>query len=261
MIMKRPVQVAKEMRKLSLPFQRQLNSYAIAAAAAGVSVLSLAESSEAKIVYTPTHHVISDGRSYRLDFAGDGKTDLTLRNKHISNCTTDGCTTWQSLAVNLAGSNQVVYNVFGAVAMKAGMRIGPGDAFAGGPQVLAFGKSSFGGSWINVRNRYLGVKFKIKGRYHYGWARLTVTVAPPITITATLTGYAYETIVNKAITAGQTKGSDDSAPEETSASLAAPSPEPATLGALALGAPGFAIWRREVGGGSSTNNVAFVRQI
>jgi hypothetical protein len=243
--MKRPVPRAKKARKLSLPYQQQLHSYAIAAAAAGVSVLSLAGSSEAKIVYTPAHRVISDGRSYKLDFAGDGRTDLTLQNKHISNCTTDGCTTWQSLAVNLPGSNQVVYNVFGAVAMKAGMRIGPVDPFAGGPQVLVFGNGSFGGSWVNVKNRYLGVKFKIKGKYHYGWARLSVSVGRPITITATLTGYAYETIANKPLNAGQTKGPDNAGIDEPSVSRATPSVGPATLGSLALGAPGLSIWRRE----------------
>jgi hypothetical protein len=234
-----------------MPYQQQLNSYAVAATAAGVSLLALAGTSEAKIVYTSTHHVISDGRSYRLDFAGNGRTDLTIQNKHYSSCTTEGnCNTWQSLAVNMPGSNQVVYNVFGAVAMKPGMRIGPRYGFAGGHQNMVFGNNSFGGSWINVKNRYLGVKFKIKGKYHYGWARLSVTVARPITIRAVLTGYAYETVADKSINAGQTKGPADATIEEPNASLRVPSPKPATLGTLALGAPGLAIWRREdlVGG-------------
>jgi hypothetical protein len=249
--MRRPVQRAEEARKPSRPYPQQLNSYAIAAAAAGVSMLALSGQSGAKIVYTSTHRVISDGRSYRLDFNGDGKADLTIQNKHFSSCTTDGgCSTWQSLAANMPGSNQVVYNVFGAVAMKPGMRIGPKDAFAGVHQVMAFGNNSFGGSWINVKNRYLGVKFTIKGRYHYGWARLSVSVERPITIIANLTGYAYETIANKPINAGQTKGPDNTTIEDPNASLTAPSPKPATLGTLALGAPGLSIWRREelVGG-------------
>jgi uncharacterized repeat protein (TIGR03803 family) len=76
---------------------------------------------------------------------------------------------------------------------------------------------------VNVKNRYLGVMFKIKGKIHYGWARLSVQVQFPLTITATLTGYAYETIPNKAIIAGKTKGPEDSAEQ------------PATLGRLALG--------------------------
>ena len=59
---------------------------------------------------------------------------------------------------------------------------------------------------------------------------------------AILTGYAYETIPGRAIIAGKTKGRDDAEP---TASLNKRIPEPATLGALALGAPGLAIWRRE----------------
>ncbi len=53
------------------------------------------------------------------------------------------------------------------------------------------------------RNRYLGVKFLISGQTHYGWIRLTV-ITEPRGMSATITGYAYETIANKPIKAGQT---------------------------------------------------------
>jgi hypothetical protein len=102
------------------------------------------------------------------------------------------------------------------------------------------------GQWVNVRSRYLGLKFRINGKVHYGWARLNVTVGNS-RISATLTGYAYETTANKAIIAGATKGLDDSEP---SASLKSPTPEPATLGALAIGAPGLDIWRRKESAGA-----------
>jgi hypothetical protein len=59
-----------------------------------------------------------------------------------------------------------------------------------------YGKRSVNGQWVNVANRYLGLKFLIKGKIHYGWARLSVKVQGHA-ITATLTGYAYETIPNK----------------------------------------------------------------
>jgi hypothetical protein len=97
------------------------------------------------------------------------------------------------------------------------------------------------GRWVNVRSRYLGLKFRIKGKVHYGWARLNVTVGNS-RITSTLTGYAFETIPNKPIVTGATKGPDDIEP---TASLNPPASEPATLGALAMGAPGLAIWRRK----------------
>jgi hypothetical protein len=64
-------------------------------------------------------------------------------------------------------------------------------------------------------------------------------------IKATLTGYAYETVPNKPITAGKTKGLDEASIEEPNAALTMSTPEPATLARLAMGAPGLSIWRRE----------------
>jgi len=63
--------------------------------------------------------------------------------------------------------------------------------------------------------------------------------------TATLTGYAYETIPNQPIITGPTKGPEDGSVEAPIASLTAPTPDPATLGLLAMGSPGLSVWRRE----------------
>jgi hypothetical protein len=235
--MKKVAQFRKEAVNPSESFHQRLNAYALAASAAGVSLLALAQPSAAEIIYTRTHHVIGNGGSYKLDLNHDGTTDLTIQNKYSHGCTTEGtCWTSETLKATLAGTNEVVYNVYGAVAMKPGMRIGPGDAFKGGSEPMV--KCANGlypvGSWINVKNRYLGVKFKIKGQTHYGWGRLTVQVQLPITITATLTGYAYETIPNKAIIAGKTKGPDVIEVDE-----------PASLGRLAKGSTGLAAWRAE----------------
>src|SRR5580692_4641063 len=243
--MRQRVRGMEKVRDLAPPYQQQLTAYALAAAAAGVSVLALTTPSEAEIVYKQTHRVISDGVSFNLDLTGDGTVDLTIVNKHHHHCTTDGiCSSTQFLNAKMAGANQVVYNVYGAVAMKPGMQIGPRNVWRGATQNMAvmlgsFGTSGVGGSWVNVKNRYLGVKFEIKGQTHFGWVRLNVQVQVPQIITATLTGYAYETIANKAITAGQTKDTDN-----PNASLMEPAPEPATLATLALGAPGLSIWRR-----------------
>ena len=200
--------------KLSESVRHQLNSYALAAGAAGVSLLALAGPAEAKIVYTPVHRVIGNGESYKLDFNHDGITDLTVRNVAATGCSSEGGCGWpiELLGVVLPGSNQVVVNTWGAVAMKAGMRIGRSCALIGGAvrMVWDFGYyTTFAlGSWVNVKNRYLGVRFMIKGKVHYGWARLNVRVRPRRHIAAALTGYAYETVANKAIIAGRTKGPD-----------------------------------------------------
>jgi hypothetical protein len=94
---------------------------------------------------------------------------------------------------------------------------------------------------VNVRNRYLGLRFVIHGKIHYGWARLSVKVTRT-EVLATLTGYAYETIPNKPILAGEKK---ESIVDRPGTALTAPTPEPATLGALAMGARGLSIWRKE----------------
>ena len=250
--MRQSVKRSEKVRNLAPAYQQQLTAYALAAAAAGVSILALTARSEAEIVYKQTHRVIGDGASFNLDLTGDGTVDLTIENKHHHHCTSDGfCSSTQFLNVKMAGANEVVYNVYGAVAMKPGMQIGPKNVWRGATQNMAvmlgsFGTSGVGGSWVNVNNRYVGVKFEIKGQTHFGWVRLNVKVQVPQIITATLTGYAYETIANEPITAGQTKGRDNKNVKEPTASLAAPSREPLTLGVLALGARGLSIWRREM---------------
>jgi len=76
----------------------------------------------------------------------------------------------------------------------------------------------------------------VDGQAHYGWARLNVTICllrspgclPGNQITETLTGYAYDTVPNQGLLAGQTTAT----------------PEPGTLGLLALGSLGLGFWRR-----------------
>jgi hypothetical protein len=101
----------------------------------------------------------------------------------------------------------------------------------------------FKGPWANTKGRYLGLKFVIKGEEHYGWARLNVKIVV-ITIVATLTGYAYETIPRKPIIAGQTKAPDEAGSEPPNASLTPPRSR-AGLGLLGLGSSGLSIWRRD----------------
>jgi hypothetical protein len=190
-------------------FLCQWNAYALAAGAAGVGLIALSEPAAAEIVYTPVHKTIENGESYRLDFIPGGVTNLTIRNIPTSNCTFDTCFALQSLGAVLSGSNRVVHNIYGAVAMKQGMKIGPADDFENKTQrmVWTYGNAAIG-SWIDVKDRFLGVEFKIKGEVHYGWARLNVQLNPPEQITASLTGYAYETVPNQAIMAGETKEPD-----------------------------------------------------
>jgi hypothetical protein len=98
--------------------------------------------------------------------------------------------------------------------------------------------------WVKGGTAYLGLKFSIKGKVHFGWARVKVSL-PGYGSGATLTGYAYETVPNKPIIAGKMNGWDEESGIGSDAALTAPAPEPATLGLLALGSPGPSIWRRQ----------------
>jgi hypothetical protein len=106
---------------------------------------------------------------------------------------------------------------------------------------------SCNGPWSKAKNRYLGLEFLIEGKVHFGWARLNVS-CQGTDVFATLIGYAYETIPNKAIKAGQTKGTAAESGEDFGASASLPKLTPEShqapwLGMLALGAEGVLLWR------------------
>ena len=102
---------------------------------------------------------------------------------------------------------------------------------------------AWAGTGAGVQHRFLGLKFKIHGETHFGWARFNVTLSQTATIQATLTGYAYETVPNKAIVTGKTKGpdADNDAPI---ANVRVPTTAVASLGLLARGSSGLVAWRR-----------------
>jgi len=227
--------------ELSKSLQQPLNMYALAASAAGVSVLALSQPSDAKIVYTPTHSMIDPHETFRLDVNHDGSTDFTFRNyiRTFGN--------FENLLFALVEQAAPGNGVEGggtrgngftlASALNRGSRIPGGQRFCNGTAALAYvwrvdSSSGDYGKWVNVTNRYLGFRFQIKGRTHYGWARLNVQVnVKKRLVTATVTGYAYETIPNKPIIAGKTKGPD------------VITVQPASLGHLAAGASAIPAWR------------------
>jgi hypothetical protein len=224
---------------LSKTVYHQLNSYAIAASAAGIGTLALAQPAEAKIVYTPAHIRVPINSVLPLDLNHDGVSDLSFTIASLADSSF-------LLAYNL-GSNGVVGDAQhqSASAIRPGQQIGAKRKFLSGRPDILWGDwaSSAGGGtegkWKN-EDRYLGVKFSIKGNIHYGWVRLRVSV--PGRIDAIITGYAYETISNKPIIAGET---EDSTSAASLASPAPKAPQPASLCMLALGAHGLSVRRKE----------------
>jgi len=239
---------------LHASLDKNLNAYVTAACAAGVSMLACAPPAEAKIIYTPANTYILPNSTLHLDLNHDGNPDFLFSNTNYRGSfsrTGHG-------SLNIKGQNSV-NAVWGtgayASALRAGVRVRPNKHFQSGHFKMA-GSRWIGGSngssftshgpWADVTRRYLGFKFSIKGKLHFGWARLNVTVTYTSTY-AVLTGYAYETVPNTPIVTGKTKGAAadvGGAGESAPASFMQSKRPPASLGLLAQGASGLDIWRK-----------------
>jgi hypothetical protein len=188
---------------LSESVHHQLDMYALAASTTGVSLLALAQPAAAKIIYTPAKVGIRVGMSYNLDLNRDGISDFRL-GVYYTAITQNGTGTriYDLYVRALQKPNAAVIGNRGfARAFRPGITVGPKQVFGPGTFSTTMAGCRNGraqtsrGPWLNVQNRYLGLRFTINGRIHYGWARLTTTGCP---LSGTLTGYAYETVPNSA---------------------------------------------------------------
>jgi hypothetical protein len=236
----------------------RMKLYSLAAAAASVSALALAQPAEAEVIITNKNIPIpvcepayGDPCPVSLDLNNDGIADLKF--SIGTNFGASGGVSY--LLVKGVAGNQVIgqgkHDNRGYVsALMRSAKIGPSAHFEGkaGEFYLMEEEGCSQGSceppigkWGgNHPNRFVGVKFKIDGATHYGWVRVTVTTSTPNRdfVSGTITEYGYETIANKLVLAGlPSKNVRD---DEASESNAGPS-----LGALALGANGLVLWRRE----------------
>jgi hypothetical protein len=239
--------------QLSESLLHQLNLYALAATAAGVASMALARSAEAKIVYTPANIKIPPPQRFNrttvpLDLNHDGVGDFFFSN--FFGGSAPNSYAFLDIKPSEFGNRALGKNGL-ASALPEGVRVRFNDATSsavmGGWRTANGHSSTFAGQWANggkgVKTRYLGLRFTIKGQIHFGWARLNVSFHKG-EFSGTLTGYAYETIPNKPIITGKTKGKEAAGASVAGHSLGPRARKPATLGMLALGS-GFDIWRRD----------------
>ncbi len=232
---------ARKTVNLSESVNRHLAMYARGATAAGVSMLALAQPADAKVIYTPAHaRVQASNTPYCLDFGvtvvrpvcdfgikvyyGNEGTNIFLSSVGVQPYT--------------EGNGIVATVDQQAAALRSGAKIGPANHFRG-PRfgIMAqhrissqYHMSTWRGPWIKdsrgLKDRYLGLKFIHTDGIHFGWARFSIVIGKT-GLQAVLNGYAYETIPNKPIIAGETRGADTVLPEADAT--------PATLGKLAQG--------------------------
>jgi hypothetical protein len=221
----------------------RLNLYSIAAAAAGVSILALVQPAHAKIITTKKTLTIDNGTVF-LDLNNDGISDFefsftTFRDsKYHAKLTLKGLVGGKVVGQKLSSGYGGPY----ASALVRGKKIGLSAHFssAGGKLTIerenhANSAGTYYGNWYFAPNHFLGVKFLIKGQTHYGWIRIGGNYTG---IPNEITEYAYETVANKPIAAGATSGTPGT--DEAAQQTLAPS-----LGMLARGTDGLALWRRE----------------
>src|SRR5690606_20158225 len=77
------------------------------------------------------------------------------------------------------------------------------SALLGGVSFRSYGSiytySSSIGAWNNTTDKYLGLRFKVSGQTHYGWARLDVDMT---TGAFTIKDYAYNGAANQSLVTG-----------------------------------------------------------
>ena len=234
-----PPQIDPRRRPARLrPFlEKNLLAYAAAASAAGIGALAFPQAAEARIVYTAANQKIPYNAALFIDLNHDGVNDFALY--FWAESRWSGFRAYPTSRGNPGGgiigygkwtrTGREVY----ASALHAGDRIGGGLQFRQGNAFMAkFSQQSSysiaSGPWVNVTNRYLGLRFTVNGKFHYGWARLSVQSNNGV-----LTGYAYETTPNKSIAAGKKNGPGKNQPANTAIGATS---YPATLGDLARGA-------------------------
>jgi hypothetical protein len=241
--------------EISSKLSKNLATYVAAAGAAGVSLLAMTPSAEAKVIYTPAY--LNLGGNVYLDLNHDGVYDIGIRPG-------GGCASEENgsicFAANYINSTSTKLGKFlGAPgftpALFAGQQISPAAQFSARSVIFVdfyrffsgtqdpanwFGPFANGGK--GVRDRYIAFKFNIGSEPHFGWLRLSVQIKNPKSYgyNAFVTGYAWETEANKGLVTGQTTGAEIMPAE------VAPNARPAaSLGMLARGADALAIWRRE----------------
>jgi hypothetical protein len=232
---------------LPAALDRKLVSYAAAAAAAGVGLL--AQTAEGKIIYTDVNLTIpADGGYIRIDINHDGIPDFGLYNfaSHkiinsrdfylLSYLSFQGSQPYNQVwAVETSDTEECALALSSGVKVDASARFRQRGVLFDKFQSYENRQGSLCAWRAAHHGAFLAIKFMVGFETHYGWAHVTVGR------TTVLNGYAYETDPGRPILTGER---NEPLVETENILPAAPMQQPASLGLLARGADGLAIWRK-----------------
>ena len=247
-------------RHLSESLANKLSGYALAAGATAAGMLGMIRPAEAEVVFTPTNDSFPPDYFDIVDLNHDGAVDFRFDLYSVQ---------YRNFYVGLVAfprePNAMMVSAGGYVSvLSKGAAIGPHQAFAHDSEFrFAFSvgfdgtTSTYGslarrkhhekklnahssrhfGPWWGVQDKYVGVAFTAGSQIHYGWIRLSLT--PEFDrFAVTMTGYAYETVGDREIHAGQISGVSD----DDSSAVVSPKHQ-GSLGMLAVGSAGLPLWR------------------
>jgi hypothetical protein len=170
----------------------------------------------AEIVYTPLNVSIPVDGYYYMDLNQDGFADFILRSQLIEDYCQSGDGYIWSLSITPRQGNAVaIASGADAAALLLGAQVGPNQNYlfsTGLMSELVWGACGQGmfGEWLNLPNRYLGLRFQgaNANEFYYGWAQVNevayIDRNEHVQASVTLLGFAYETVPQRVIAAGQT---------------------------------------------------------
>lgn len=143
--------------------------------------------------------------SNTIDLNNDGIADYTIAIYYnILNCFPSGTYSKKYVSVNSTGSNNLMLTM-----MNLNDKIGNNLVFnttSGSLRSINFSLhycAGSSGSWTSATDHYLGVRMVVGSNVYYGWIRLNVSVSSS-SLFYTIKDYAYNSIPNQPILAGET---------------------------------------------------------
>ena len=215
--------------KINSTLEKKLLKYSAMAS----GVVAMGTVSNAQIVYfdeSPDVVITGHQQGSVWDFDGDAANDVSV-------ITFDGSATgtyygyaytqYYVAAVGAPYSGAAIMQTTGASAdaLNLATPINSAASFNTGTQALLggmfnwkFGTSfpygtSFNqsaGNWLGATDKYMGFRFTSGGNIHYGWMRMDVTADA---VTVTVKDWAYNSVADAPINAGQTVGLYDNVDE------------------------------------------------